>query len=366
MFFLAELRSTDIMESLRSREMKDSIQVCAQKLKEECANFDFNLDDTYCDIDDINKSSSFYQENRLDAWETFFNSLFTTRENSDNIQRKTCYIFQFIYYMLHNGRKKTPLHISLAQSIHDKTRSKQLIQIFNRMGICISYDEIERIDNGLTYRTIARASENRVPIPPSIIPNILINGAMDNFDHEKNTSSGTGGSHDTILMLFQNIDDKTELPPLQNSIKPKNINITKHNLDCQQLVPFNKPSYRADIPTDFIPGTFAVSNIHESSMINYATWCMSRYVTSDRYPLCSNRNVSKVPSFTATNSLLSNVKPVLTSIGFTPIIPYPATEYDTIYTCMKNFQDILLQMNLKEGPLWCDEGVYRIAKNNNC
>ena len=99
-FSFAELRSTDIVESLRSSEMKDSIQVCVQKLKEECANFDFNLDDTYCDIDDINKSSSFYQENRLDAWETFFNSLFTTRENSDNIQRKTCYIFQFIYYML--------------------------------------------------------------------------------------------------------------------------------------------------------------------------------------------------------------------------------------------------------------------------
>ena len=29
---------------------------------------------------------------------------------------------------------------------------------------------------------------------------------------------------------------------------------------------------------------------------------------------------------------------------------------------MKNFQDILLQMNLKEGPLWCDEGIYRLAK----
>ena len=29
---------------------------------------------------------------------------------------------------------------------------------------------------------------------------------------------------------------------------------------------------------------------------------------------------------------------------------------------MKNFQDILLQKNIPYGPLWCDEGVYRIAK----
>ena len=29
---------------------------------------------------------------------------------------------------------------------------------------------------------------------------------------------------------------------------------------------------------------------------------------------------------------------------------------------MKNFEDVLLQRNLDYGPLWCDEGVYRIAK----
>ena len=27
---------------------------------------------------------------------------------------------------------------------------------------------------------------------------------MDNFDHEENTSSGISGSHDVVLVLFQN------------------------------------------------------------------------------------------------------------------------------------------------------------------
>ena len=58
-----------------------------------------------------------------------------------------------------------------------------------------------------------------------------------------------------------------------------------------------------------------------------------------------------------------DVKPnVITRFAFTPIIPHPATEYDTIFTCMRNFQDVLLQRDLEYGPLWCDEGVYRIAK----
>ena len=47
---------------------------------------------------------------------------------------------------------------------------------------------------------------------------------------------------------------------------------------------------------------------------------------------------------------------------FYPILPYPTTQFDTIYTCMKKFQDILKQRELPYGPLWSDQGVYRIGK----
>ena len=60
--------------------------------------------------------------------------------------------------------------------------------------------------------------------------------------------------------------------------------------------------------------------------------------------------------------MLSTQAKSITQHAFTPITPYPATEQDTIYTCMVNFQDVLMQKNLEYGPLWCDEGVYRIAK----
>ena len=53
---------------------------------------------------------------------------------------------------------------------------------------------------------------------------------------------------------------------------------------------------------------------------------------------------------------------VITRFAFIPIIPHPATEYDTIFRRMRNFQDVFLQRDLVYGPLWCNEGVYRIAK----
>ena len=56
-------------------------------------------------------------------------------------------------------------------------------------------------------------------------------------------------------------------------------------------------------------------------------------------------------------SLLSKQKATLTKI-----LPNPTTQFETIYTCMKNFQDILKQCELPYGPLWSDQGVYRTAK----
>ena len=41
----------------------------------------------------------------------------------------------------------------------------------------------------------------------------------------------------------------------------------------------------------------------------------------------------------------------------TPIISYPATEYDAIFTAIVNFQDVLQQRGMSCGPLWSDEGV---------
>ena len=55
-------------------------------------------------------------------------------------------VFQQIYYFVHNGTKKSPLHMSIAQSIHNECRSKKLSKIMNRLSIFISYDELERID----------------------------------------------------------------------------------------------------------------------------------------------------------------------------------------------------------------------------
>ena len=160
-------------------------------------------------------------------------------------------------YILHNGRKHNPFHVSLAELIHDNSRSKILIEIMNKLGLCISYDELERIDFGLAQRIIDTTGSNRTPVPLTIDNSAVIHGAMDNFDHDEGTSSGIGGSHDTILMLFQNRQNDTEEPQKELSQKPANSSQNRKSLvnilPCPKLVRRGKFGGRRRIPELFFP-----------------------------------------------------------------------------------------------------------------
>ena len=144
--------------------------------------------------------------------------------------------FNIFFNVIYNGHQKTPIYVSLCETIHDAYRSKKLIRTLNRMDLCMSYNELERIDMELADRVIAAAQSHRTRVPPIIEASVMIHGVMDNFHHEENTLSGIGGSHDTILMLFQNgnntSDDATaQISQVPNSLFPKKRSI-ELIIDC--------------------------------------------------------------------------------------------------------------------------------------
>ena len=184
---------------------------------------------------------------------------------------------------------------------------------------------------------------------------------MDNFDHEENTSSGIGGSHDTILVLFQKSDEietneEISHKPAEIAVLSQNKQSLSHVLDCQKLIKRGKFSNRANIPPDFRPSKVPnLDEVKENANRHHQTLLTTRYLNR-------NEDHRNIPTFSAMNSLLQSQQIIKTKVGFTPIIPYVATEYDTIHTVMCNFQEVLRQRSQPYGPLWCDEGVYRLAK----
>ena len=54
-------------------------------------------------------------------------------------------IGQDVIYSLLRGRKRTKKHVALALCLKRKTGSKDILTWLNRLGHCISYDEVNRI-----------------------------------------------------------------------------------------------------------------------------------------------------------------------------------------------------------------------------
>ena len=142
--------------------------------------------------------------------------------------------------MMHSDKKKTPLHIAMSETIHNICKSKKLIQIMNKLGLSMSYEEMERVDYALTHRIIKQAGNGRVPVSTSICSSNIIHGAMDNFDHEEDTNSGIKGRHDTVMVIIQN-NVKTEIEEscisvlLTNDVISKNRRSATNLLKCQTL-----------------------------------------------------------------------------------------------------------------------------------
>ena len=194
------------------------------------------LEGKFCDSQDLMNAMENYKLSTPETWKHFFSSLLLSYNKSRSIKRKCDTIFQIAYSLIHDAQKKTPLQVSTAQAIHETTRFEKLLQIFNRLGVGASYDQVERQDQCLVSRTIARAQGHHVPLPPAMKKLAFIHGAMDNFDHEEQTAPGIGGSHDTVLVLFQHNFEpisQTEQDSLENYEINVRSKVLENVLPCQ-------------------------------------------------------------------------------------------------------------------------------------
>ena len=77
MSFSTKICPADVIETLR---VSDSVKICAAKLRKECEDFDFLLEKSYSDADDLEYNLNQYKQNRPESWELFFKTLFSYRK----------------------------------------------------------------------------------------------------------------------------------------------------------------------------------------------------------------------------------------------------------------------------------------------
>ena len=174
----------------------------------------------------------------------------------------------------------------------------------NKLGLSMSYEEMERVDYALTHRILRQAGNGRVPVSTSVYSSNMIHGAADNFDLEEDTNSGIKGSHDTVMVIFQN-NVKTKIEESCVSVLPTNDVISKNRrsatnlLKCQTLLTSGTFGRKRNIATDYQCKEDTFTNTTTtSSQKAFIQWTLCRSTIV-------SHNVKSIPSYNATKSLLS-------------------------------------------------------------
>ncbi len=192
----------------------DPVKDAAKLIRKALLDSDFGLEDRFCDSHDLQYSWNNMKipEVVLDFLTTLFNCPSNITDSTElpeeldendfdsevpliNVgpkDRKLKAVYQIIYYIVNNGRKRTPFHILLAEGLHATCKSFTLLTALSHCGLCISYNELTRIMNAIA-NFIVESNKGPIPLPSHFDPGIMTFAAFDNFDHEEHSLSGRVG-----------------------------------------------------------------------------------------------------------------------------------------------------------------------------
>lgn len=372
----------------------DSLQVCAALIRRSLDNYDFGLDDSFCDSHDLRHACSdmnipdpilrlfgYLYNFNPDTYQCAAQSVMTDKyvaseqeddgnddENEEGILdgnlstqrcRKMQSLFQVMYYLRHHGRKRTPMHIMNAEAVHSLGRGGKIVtSILNHEGLALSYTELRRYQHDMASFT-AEHNQDRVALPSHFDPGQFTSGAIDNWDHEGAHVS----AHDTVAVLFQNKPPTSVCKPkMSETLVVHGPQAFKETLPCQKLLEFHKPARHPDLPSSFnVESKVYTSEEAASARFKDTTWSLARLdVTKAEISVYPESQT--MPSWSASNSVWSEESLSLKNLAFLPVLPHPITAHATVYTAMTNFMALNSQLSQPQIPLYCDEGVYCIVK----
>ena len=106
-----------------------------------------------------------------------------------------------------------------SSAIYEKCRIRELLTSFNRLGLCTSCKETKLHRKNLAKLAISRNSDPGIPLPTHFSKSHFAIAAMDNFDHSDfNSLTGTAGTHDTAMTLFQIKPESCCVKPLKSKL----------------------------------------------------------------------------------------------------------------------------------------------------
>ena len=271
------------------------------------------------------------------------NEISVTECNSKVDEQRVIMLAEDIVYCASHSRAKMPKYVRLAMSLHHLTRSKEVIMILNRMGHCVSYDDVEIMDTSLAKELLAKAElYGGVVMPTNITSGSFVQAAADNNDINEETIDGKATTHSTTLVLYQ----KGQFGPLPQtrlladySCRIKSLQAKDVSQKIQDFSAYSKkPPVTSFLHTVrqnwFRCDDYLTSQTCKMDLAwNLVRMCPSKLFDAEFVPLCSGEQ--QMPSWSGFNAIIHNNLPIRTTVGYCPMIHGSSTESTAIYTVMK-------------------------------
>uniref|UniRef100_A0A6P7FRI3 Uncharacterized protein LOC114331907 n=1 Tax=Diabrotica virgifera virgifera TaxID=50390 RepID=A0A6P7FRI3_DIAVI len=276
-----------------------------------------------CDIDDI-------PENLISLLRCIITNNDSRRLKSENCMRKIYSIACDIIYAASDGKIKTSKHITLGMTLKSITSSRKVVDICNRYGHCCSYHTIEELETEATF--YANDKSVICPLNTVLLPDYCTGIAFDNYDRYVETLNGKDTLHDTVGILYQNIEEGHEMNSAANKGNLSPLCKRRRTFDAiaPEIQNYNKALIFKDtlLPLESPLRNITSSNANYMKKIDFL-WLLSHFLEIPNTPLWVGFN-SKIISDDSTQQRVS----YLTPINLSP------TNQSVVYLTLRQAQQI--------------------------
>lgn len=261
-------------------------------------------------------------------------------------QSRILSIAQDLVYTVSHGRQNTPKHLGLGSTLHQITRSKDLVQLFHKAGHTASYRDILRLDTALAESTLKSMDTLGSVLPPNLVKGRFVHFTADNIDINEANLDGQNSFHATQLAAWQRGPPKDshlrdiELSDKDTLIVPEEMSL----LLSPNIEGASTPKFSKEIRSDWFNKEDC-----PSSLLAKAKDMAFVMIREQEIPKSTWTNFNKDHS---------DSDPERTTVGYLPIIQAPAHDLDTLNTVVQRILHISKQLEQKHVVLTVDQALF--------
>ena len=128
----------------------------------------------------------------------------TLEKKEADTQMRVLSVAQDLVYNVMGEKHWTPKHVGLASTLHQATRSKELVNSFHNAGHTISYHGLLQVDTVMAEKTLqAMDAETGAVTPPNFVHGRFTHFACGNIDINDSKLDGKNTFHATQMAGWQ-------------------------------------------------------------------------------------------------------------------------------------------------------------------